>query len=106
MAKKTKKSNVLFPTVIREALHNLSLSENGNHLGVSESMSAFYKGLVIGIVSTLMAVDDADFWTALRELVKNMPKDRVDPVLAFPKAWIEDVKSVLEEIDQSESDVC
>lgn len=57
---------------IRSCLHNLSLAEN-NNASVTDIQTAYYKGLIVGIVSAL--IDRGfSFERALKVIEFNLPE--------------------------------
>lgn len=71
---------------IRSCLHNLSLAEN-NNASVTDIQTAYYKGLIVGIVSAL--IDYGLTFEQSIELVKvNLPGDSL-PVNKILESWFE-----------------
>jgi hypothetical protein len=61
--------------MIKNALHNLSESENNNQ-SMTEGQRQYYKGLVIGIVSALME-SGKTFGRSLAIVRANLPDDSI-----------------------------
>lgn len=72
--------------MIKSCLHNLSMHENNNKM-VTESQRFYYRGLIIGIVSSLME-SGKDFKTSLSVVKKNLPDDCL-PLDNIIPDWIE-----------------
>ncbi len=74
-----KRLRITRPTVLRDVLHNLSPSENGNE-------HDFSRGALVGVVSTLMAMG-LDFLGALEIVKKHLPSQVARQ--RVPESWLE-----------------
>jgi hypothetical protein len=72
-------NKIVYPGLIRDALHNLSASE-------ARSGLPYEQGITVGVVSALMSAG-LSFMDALNYVKANMPKDAIPESL--PKCWRE-----------------
>jgi len=65
-------------TIIKDCLHNLSLSENLN-TSLTKYNEKYYMGLVIGLISGLMAITGLGFKEVNEKYIKpNLPDDLIN----------------------------
>lgn len=69
---------------IRSCLHNLSLAEN-NNASVTDVQTAYYKGLIVGIVSALID-RGLTFDESIKIVKSSLPGDSL-PVNKIMSSW-------------------
>lgn len=72
-------------TLLKDALYNLSSDSGAN--------ADYCKGIVVGMVSTLMAIDST-FPQALQRVERNLPANLSKD--CWPKAWLPELDQILE----------
>lgn len=74
--------------LVRDALYNTSPR--------SGAEVSYARGVVLGVLSTIMAYENVGFWPALETTVANLPDDY--RLSAIPEGWREDVKTIWREL--------
>lgn len=82
---------------IKDMLANLSLSQNPNDL--TEETKAYYKGLIVGAVSTVMGLNNCLFQDAVEIVKSHFPNDCIDLYEILPEYWVEDFEPIQESND-------
>lgn len=73
--------------ILRDCLNNLSLSENENH-NMTDLQREYYKGLLVGITSSLMELKNLPFDVALIECLNYLPNGHILLSQVLPKSWL------------------
>ena len=74
---------------MKDALYNLAPKSGAN--------DAYCQGLIVGVVSALMAMG-MPFNEALSQTVKNVPDDTRRLRHVFPESWMDDVNTIANKI--------
>jgi len=79
-----------FSTKIYSLMYNMSESQNNNH-SVNEGQLEYYRGIIVSVVTLIMAYFDKEFDFSLRYMARNCPMDSGRIIyMSLPESWRED----------------
>ena len=94
-----------FDSMVRDSLHNASLDCTNTNIGDTETAKGknlaqlYASGIVVGVVSSLMAQYSVPFQVAIKMLYQMVKDDRFD-TNCLPECWKEDYAQAKIEIDR------